>query len=495
MADLNISQTVNYKLILIGILFFIGFVLFVDLDPERPELTYTAAIGILVAFWWITEAIPIGATSLLPLILFPIFGVVDGKIISESYINYIIFLYIGGFIMALTIEKWNLHRRIALKVLSLLGGSPFMVLLGFMFASAFLSMWMSNTATAMMMLPIVFSVISALNTIYSEKNLGNYSAGLLLGVAYGCSIGGIATLVGTPPNLSFIRIYEIMFPENQSISFGNWFVFALPISIIIFLVTLWYLYLLYKPKQALKKLPKSYYLEEYAKLGKPTTEEKRVFSLFLILIFLWIFREDLSIGSFVLPGWSNLFNNPKYINDGTVAIFMAVLLFMIPSSDKNKALADWELTKKIPWHIVLLFGGGFALATGFVESGLSNYLGEVIINTVNTTPNGFMILLTAMMSVLTEFTSNAATTEMLLPIVGGLASELKINPLLLMIPVTLAGSMAFMFPIATPPNAIIYGAGKLTIKQMATTGFILNLIAIGVICIMTLFWGNLIFNF
>ncbi|MCX2678705.1 SLC13 family permease [Galbibacter sp. EGI 63066] len=495
MTQNKTAGTVNYKLIIAGILFFIGFVLFINLDPENPQLTYTAAIGLLMAFWWITEAIPIGATSLLPLILFPLFGILDGKLVSESYINYIIFLYIGGFIMALTIEKWNLHQRIALKILSVLGGSPFRILLGFMFASAFLSMWMSNTATAMMMLPIVLSVITTLNTIYAEQDMGNYSSGLLLGVAYGCSIGGISTLVGTPPNLSFIRIYEIMFPENPSISFGNWFVFALPISFIIFTITLWYLYLLFKPKNALQKLPPDFYTEQYKSLGKITPEEKRVLVLFITLIILWIFRADISIGNFVVPGWSNLLNTPEYINDGSIAIFMAVLLFMIPSTTKNKALANWDIALRIPWQIVLLFGGGFALASGFVESGLSNYLGNVIITSVEATPNQFMAIITATMSILTEFTSNAATTEMMLPIVGGLANELNVNPLLLMIPVTLAGSMAFIFPIATPPNAIIYGAGKLTIKQMATTGFVLNIIAIIVICLMTLFWGALIFNF
>ncbi|TRZ42142.1 SLC13 family permease [Robertkochia solimangrovi] len=495
MATIQIQDKVNFRLIIAGIIFFIGFISFFDLQPGEPQVTFTAAIGILMAFWWITEAIPIGATSLLPLVLFPFMGVMDGKVVAESYINYIIFLYIGGFIMALSIERWHLHKRIALKILSLLGGSPLRILSGFMLASGILSMWMSNTATAMMMLPIAFSVIHTLENIYSEANTQKFASGLLLGIAYGCSIGGIATLVGTPPNLSFVRIYDIMFPHADPISFGNWFVFAVPLAFILFIFTLWYLYMIYKPGKEFKPLPGSFFKEEYNKLGRMTPEEKRVFLLFNILVFLWIFRSDITIGNFVLPGWSRFFSQASFINDGSIAIFVALLLFILPSSKKDRALADWKIASGIPWHIVLLFGGGFALASGFMKSGLSDYLGHFLVTHLNTGTEGFMIMNTALMSILTEFTSNTATTEMMLPIVGGLAKELGTDPLLLMIPVTLAGSMAFMFPIATPPNAIIFGASKLTIKQMAFTGFLLNIVAVLLICVFTIFWGAMIFGY
>ncbi len=234
MATLKHKQTINFKLIIVGILIFFGMIFFIDLQPGKPEITYTAAIAVLMAFWWVTEALPIGVTSFLPVILFPILGVLDGKAISNAYINYVIFLFIGGFLMALAMEKWNLHKRIALKVLSIVGGSPFMILFGFMFSSAFLSMWMSNTATTMMMLPIAFSVSAALEEVHGKEKISKFIVGLLLAIAYACSIGGVATLVGTPPNLSFIRIFEIMYPEGPSISFGQWITFAFPITVIMF---------------------------------------------------------------------------------------------------------------------------------------------------------------------------------------------------------------------------------------------------------------------
>ncbi|WP_340074178.1 DASS family sodium-coupled anion symporter [Leptobacterium sp. I13] len=494
MAGIKVVSKINYPLVILGLAIFTSFILFVDLDEQRPQITYTAAIAILMAFWWVTETIPVGATSLLPLVLFPLLGVLDGKMISNSYINYIIFLYIGGFIMALAIEKWGLHKRIALKILSVIGGSPLKILFGFMLASAFLSMWMSNTATAMMMLPIGFSVIAALKETAPKNTTRSFSNGLLLAIAYACSIGGITTLVGTPPNLSFVRIYEIMFPTGQEISFGNWLLFAFPLAFVLFIITLIYLFLAFKPEKNSSQLPSSFFKKKYADLGKMSSEEKKVGFLFIVLVFLWIFRKSITIGNIAIPGWSGMLSAPEYINDGTVAIGVALLLFIVPSSKKSKALVSWNITKKIPWHIVLLFGGGFAIANGFVESGLSHYLGNLLVGAKDFSETSLIVLVTSLMSGLTEFTSNTATTEMLLPIIGGLATEINVNPLLLMIPVTLAGSMAFMFPIATPPNAIVYGSGKLSMWQMAKTGFVLNLIAIVLITILTVTWGTIVFG-
>jgi solute carrier family 13 (sodium-dependent dicarboxylate transporter), member 2/3/5 len=494
MAALKQKSGINIKLVIIGLVIFLAFILFVDLQPGKPEVAYTAAIAALMAFWWVSEAIPIGVTSFLPIILFPTLGVLDGKTVSNAYVNYVIFLFIGGFIMALAMEKWNLHKRIALKVLSLVGGSPFMILAGFMFSSAFLSMWMSNTATAMMMLPIAFSVTTGLEDVYGKKRISSYASGLLLAIAYACSIGGISTLIGTPPNLSFLRIFEIIFPTAPDITFAQWLMFAFPISIIVFAFTLVYLYLIYKPKGQIEKLDKSFFREKYEALGKITTEQKRVLTLFIILALLWVFRSDINFGSFTIPGWSSIFRTPSYINDGTVAMFMAILLFIVPSSTKKVALVNWEIMLKIPWQIVFLFGGGFALAKGFIDSGLSSYLGGLLVG-VGEFSNTFMIaILTGVMSLLTEFTSNTATTEMMLPIMSGLATKIEINPMLIMIPVTLAGSMAFMFPIATPPNAIVFSTGKLTMLQMVKTGFIINFLAVMVITIIMLSWGSTIFD-
>ncbi len=252
MATLIQKKTINFKLIIIGLLIFFGIILFVDLQPGKPNVTYTAAIAFLMAFWWISEALPIGVTSFLPIILFPFLGILDGKAISNAYINYVIFLFIGGFLMALAMEKWNLHKRIALKVLSIVGGSPFMILFGFMFSAAFLSMWMSNTATTMMMLPIAFSVATALEEVHGKSKINTFVVGLLLAIAYACSIGGIATLVGSPPNLSFVRIFEIIYPEGPSISFGQWMTFAFPITVIMFIFTLFFLFIIYKLKEKTK---------------------------------------------------------------------------------------------------------------------------------------------------------------------------------------------------------------------------------------------------
>ena len=487
-------DTVNLKLIIAGIIIFFGIILFVDLQPGKPEITYTAAITFLMAFWWISEALPIGVTSLLPIILFPVFGVLDGNAVSGAYINSVIFLFIGGFIMALAIEEWDLHKRIALKVLSVVGGSPFKILLGFMFSSAFLSMWMSNTATAMMMVPIAFSVIDGLEEVHGQRKIGSYPTGLFLSIAYACSIGGIITLVGTPPNLSFLRIFEIIFPGAPEISFSQWIIFAFPIALLIFIFTLFFLYIVYKPQQKIEKLNRSFFIDKYKALGKVTTEQKRVLFLFILLALLWVFRSNLNLGFIVIKGWGSLFKNPQFINDGTVAIFIAVLLFIVPSTKKNESLVNWKITLKIPWSIVFLFGGGFALATAFIDSGLSTYVGSLLAEAGNLSPTVLVGSLTGLISLLTGFTSNTATTEMMLPIVSGLATEIKLNPLLLMLPVTLAASMAFMFPISTPPNAIVFSTGRIKIIDMIKAGFLINIFAIIVITVVTMIWGTIVFD-
>ncbi|UAM99444.1 SLC13 family permease [Polaribacter litorisediminis] len=494
MATFEANTEINMKLIIAGLLVFFGMIFFVDLQPGKPEVTYTAAIAVLMAFWWVTEALPIGITSLLPIVLFPMLGVLDGKAISNAYINYVIFLFIGGFIMALAMEKWNLHKRIALKILSTVGGSPFRIMLGFMLASSFLSMWMSNTATAMMMLPIAFSVTAALEEVYGEGKISSFAAGLLLAIAHACSIGGIATLVGTPPNLSFLRIFEIIYPEAPEISFGQWITFAFPITVMIFIFSLLLLYFTYKPKGKIENLDTSFFSDKYKALGKVSAEQRRVFILFVSLAVLWVFRSNLNLGFVTIPGWSSFFQNPKFLNDGTVAIFIAMLLFIIPSSKKKEALVNWQIMLKLPWHIVFLFGGGFALAKGFIDSGLSNYVGGLLGGTKDMSPIMLVGTLTTLMSTLTEFTSNTATTEMMLPIISGLATEIKVNPLLIMIPVTLAASMAFMLPIATPPNAIVFGTGKLKMFQMIKTGVIIDIFATIIIVIMTIVWGTVIFD-
>ncbi|MBK5208436.1 MAG: SLC13/DASS family transporter [Flavobacteriaceae bacterium] len=495
MAKVKQNETIKMKFLIIGFLFFFGIIFFVNLVPDKPEVTYTLAIAVLMAFLWISEAIPIGVTSFFPILLFPVLGILGGKDIAGAYINDTIFLFIGGFMMALAMEKWNLHKRIALKVLSIAGGSPFMILLGFMSSTAFLSMWMSNTATTMMMLPIVFSVSTALEEVHGESKINSYLTGLLLSVGYASSVGGVATLVGTPPNLSLQRIFVILYPKGPTISFGQWISFAFPIAVLIFIFVFFLIYLMYKPKHKIKKLDKTFFNDRYKALGEITAEQKRVFILFSSLAILWVFRTNLNFGIFEIHGWSSFFKNPKLLTDGTVAMFIAIILFIVPAPSKQKeGLLTWKITKKIPWGIVFLFGGGFALAKGFVDSGLSNYMGSLLSSAGNLSTTTLVASLTGIMSLLTEFTSNTATTEMILPIMGGLANEIQVNPLLLMIPITLAASMAFMFPIATPPNAIIFSTGKISMFQMMKTGFLINFFAIIIITIITISWGTVVFN-
>lgn len=480
---------------IIGPTTFLIIALFANLEPGKPEITYTLAIALLMAIWWISEIVPLAVTALLPVVLFPLFGVMNGKDVSSAYFNHVIFLFIGGFIVALAMQKWNLHKRIALRILMLTGSSPARILLGFMIATAFLSMWISNTATAMMMVPILLSIVSKLEEFVPKKELNRYSIGLLLGVAYSASIGGIATLVGTPPNLSFARIFQIMFPAAPDVSFSDWFLFAIPISIIMFVLVWLYLYFVFRPKTRWKSIKEISFNKQYAELGRTSFEEKVILIDFLLLAVLWLTRAGISIGDFRIPGWDSLFNRPEYLNDGTVAIAMAVLLFLIPSSKKSgKSLMDWKTARRIPWGIVLLFGGGFALASGFKESGLSIWFGEQMIGVSGLNPLIMIMIIGLGMTFLTELTSNTATTEMLLPILAGLAVSIQVHPLLLMLPATVSASMAFMLPVATPPNAIVFGSKKLKVIQMAKTGFILNIIGAIVITLITYFWGATVFG-
>jgi sodium-dependent dicarboxylate transporter 2/3/5 len=469
---------------------------FVQLDPNNPSVTATLAIAIWIATWWVTEIIPIGITSLLPIVLFPLFGVMNGKAVSSSYFNHIIFLFIGGFMVALAIQRWNLHKRIALVILNFVGNSPGKLLFGFMFTTAFLSMWISNTATAMLMVPIIISIIHKLEIINGKKAVQLFSIGLLLAIAYSASIGGITTLVGTPPNLSFARIFEIYFPNAPEISFSKWMMFALPITIIMFAVTWIYLYFVFvKKTDSWKTVGNNELKEELRQLGPMSYEEKMVGIVFLLLALLWISRANIVIGSFKIIGWSSLFNNPSYINDGTIAITMAIILFLIPSkSEKNSFLMDWKTAEKLPWEIILLFGGGFALANGFKESGLSAWFGNELMFLGELSPILLILIISFLITFLTEITSNTATVETILPILAGIAISLNINPLLFMIPATVSGSFAFMLPVATAPNAIIFGTKRVTIFKMAQTGFVLNIIGIIVVTLVTYFWGMSVFG-
>ena len=482
------------KLIL-GPLLAVLFLIFIDLDPQNRIVTITAAIAIWMAFWWVTEAVPLAVTALLPIILYPTLGVMSGKDVAPIYFNHIIFLFIGGFLVALAMRKWKLHRRIALRILMIFGSKPRNILLGFMLATAFLSMWISNTATTMMMVPIALSIVYKLEEIIDADKVKKYSLGIFLGIAYSASIGGVATLVGTPPNLSFARILTILFTNAPEISFATWLMYALPISAV-FLIILWGIFsVIFNPKSKEFKIDPSIFRKEYNKLGPMSFEEKIVLIDFVLLAVLWVFRANIQIGDFTIPGWSQLFPYPNYLNDGTVAITMALILFVVPSmKDRKQRILDWDTAAKLPWNIVLLFGGGFALASGFKASGLADYLGQQLQGFGVFHPIVIVIAICLFVTFLTELTSNTATAEMLLPIIGGLAVAIKINPLFLMIPATISCSFAFMLPVATPPNAIIFGTNRVKIADMARVGLWLNFIGAILITISIYLIGKTVFG-
>jgi solute carrier family 13 (sodium-dependent dicarboxylate transporter), member 2/3/5 len=459
-------------LVVLYLMFFAG------IEPENPLVGYTLGVAVLMAVFWITEVVPLAVTSLIPVALFPLFGIMDGRAVASTYFNDVIFLFMGGFLVSLAMEKWDLHRRIAYNILCFTGTSPARILLGFMLASFFLSMWISNTATAMMMLPIAMAIIKQLNDLMNNRSSLRFSIGILLGIAYSASVGGMATLVGTPPNLSFLRIFHIYFPDAPEISFYKWMIMAVPISVFMLIAAWGLLYLFFRPKrQEWRDVDRNTFHDQLRDMGRRSFEQSFVLVVFVLLAVLWLSRADIDFGFVKIPGWSNLLPESRFVSDGTVAMFMALVLFFIPSrSVRGDTLLEWETASRLPWNILLLFGGGFALATGFKESGLSLWFGGHLSGIADVHPLLAVLVICLMITSLTELTSNTATTEMVLPILAGIAVTTGMNPLMLMIPATMSASMAFMLPVATPPNAIIFGTGLVSVRQMAIAGLLLNLL-------------------
>jgi len=491
----NFASTAGLYL---GPALFIAILLFVDLDPDKPELTRMAAVAALMAVWWITDAIPLAATALLPIVLFPILGILRGRDTAPIYVNHVIFLFIGGFMIALAMEKWNLHKRIALTIIRAVGGGPNRLVLSFMIASAFLSMWISNTATAIMMLAIGLAIIREEESAFGRERTRNLSVALLLGIAYGCSVGGIATLVGTPPNLSFARIFEISFPNAPPISFGQWMLLGFPLALVMLAIVWVLLTRVFFRSPSDLRLSSQVIRDEYDALGKTRFAEWAVLAVFALTALLWVFRKDLVLGAFTVPGWSRLVATASLIDDGTIAVATAFLLFLIPSRsanpDESPRILDIDVFGRIPWHIVLLFGGGFALAKGFQVSGLSEFVGGKFAGLEGTPPVVTIVAICGTLTFLTELTSNTATTEMVLPILASVGVAMKTNPLLLMIPATLSASCAFMMPVATPPNAIVFGSGRIRIADMVKVGIVINIIGILVITLFFFTLGTLVFQ-
>lgn len=440
--------------------------------PQNMSLAawHVGAVALLMATWWITEAIPIAATALLPIVLFPLLGVMSTSTTTTAYANHLIYLFMGGFLIAMAMQKWNLHRRIALCIIHRVGVSPSRIVLGFMIATAFLSMWVSNTATAMMMLPIALAVVSQLTqnklqTTDESKNIPDFATALMLGIAYAASIGGVATLIGTPPNAILAGVMENLY--QQRISFATWMGFGVPLSLCMLGIAWLYLTRLAYPlgKQDLADV-NELINRERAELGSMSRQELSVTFIFTAVAISWISR-----GLFDIPGLSG-------VSDASIAMAGALLLFVIPSDfGKREFLLDWPTAVKLPWDILVLFGGGFALAQGFSDSGLTQWIVMQLSVLQGVHIVVIVLVVTLVVIFLTEVTSNTATATLFLPVMGALAEAVDIEPLSLMVPAAVAASFAFMLPVATPPNAIVYSSRYITIPQMARAGLWMNLLA------------------
>jgi sodium-dependent dicarboxylate transporter 2/3/5 len=457
---------------------------FSNLDPDNHHVSLMAGIAVWMCVWWFSEAVELAITALVPILMLPVLGIADCKSVAQQYTDSIIFLFIGGFMLAFAIEKWNLHQRIALKILSIVGQSPATILFGVMLSTFLISNWISNTATTMMLFSAVFALIQETKH-HINKHQKKFAAALLLGLAFAATIGGMATPVGTPPNMYFFKAYKEAFPGNHDLNFLTWSKIGYPISILLFAATYVCLYFYFIRNKVELTLNKTYFKETHHKLGKMSYEEKWVFGLFIMCILLWFTRADIDFGTFHYKGWNNFFPMPKYVDDSIVAIFAALILFLIPSqAQKGKALLEWEDAKKLRYDIILMFGSGFALAYGFEKSGLSNWLAGSLTLLKNVHPFLIILGICLITTIISEFASNIASIQLAIPVMLALQKDLNLPPLLLMIPATFAASLGFMLPVATAANTIVFGTKQIEIKDMFKVGIILDLIGILIITFM-----------
>lgn len=469
-------------LLLGPILFLIFYNLpFVVINPAADDVI---AVALWMIAWWITEAVSISVTALVPLTIFPLLGIMTMKEVSANYGSPIVFLFFGGFVMALALEKVRLHKRIALNIVKLTGTSPDKVILGFMLATAFLSMWISNTATTVVMLPIALSVISLLinDDDGFTKNDKNFALALVLGIAYSANVGGIATIIGTPPNTVMVGFMEQEYQSN--ISFLNWMMIGLPFSclmlgIIYFVLTKF----TYPNHLGNLEVAKPIIDRELAGLGKLQSTEMRVLIIFAITIFLWMFRTYVN-------AWLPFIQ----LSDAGISMLAALALFAIPFKfNRGEFILEWKDTVKLPWGILILFGGGLALASGLSGSGVIDFIGEVVSAKKALTAFVVGAILIAVMLFMTELMSNVALVAIFAPVIAGIALGLDEKILYLLIPITMASSCAFMLPMATPPNAIVFASGYIKVHEMARAGIYLNIISILILILYMRFVIPLVF--
>lgn len=444
------------------------------LMPQIPYLSADAqkvvAVAAWMLIWWISEAVELPVTSLLPIVLFPILGVLEIKEATAPYGNPIIFLFMGGFIIALALEKWKLHLRIALLIVKMTGTNADGIILGFMLSTAFISMWISNTATTVMMLPIAYSVIQLLSNVVADEDknkLANFSTAMMLGIAYAASIGGIATIVGTPPNTVMVSIIAETY--GYQVTFARWFAIGFPFTVILLIANYWIMVKWIYPSRLGKFAGSTEIIDdELKKLGKMSKGEKMTALVFTLTTLLWIFKDLIALA---LPFLK--------LDDTGIAIMAAVALFLIPLDWKRENFVlQWSDTVRLPWGILLLFGGGLSLANALEKTGIIKLIGEGVAGNTSLEIFWVIFLLTTLVVFMTEVMSNVALVTVVVPVVAGITVSLGQNPLWTVIPITIGASCAFMLPMATPPNAIVFSSGYVKVAQMAKVGFYLNIVSI-----------------
>ncbi len=454
--------------LILGPILFLVIMIFVDAEGLSFEAKCILASTAWMAIWWVTECVPISVTALLPIVLFPLTGGMDLATTTAAYGHKLVFLFVGGFLIALAIEKWHLHKRLALNIIRVTGSNKSRVILGFMLATAFLSMWISNTATSIMILPVGLAIISQLKddpkTVENENEV--FGKSLMIAIAYSASIGGMATLIGTPPNMVLAGVVE----ESYGIKLNmfDWMKFGVPLSsFLLFVCWLYLTKIAFKFKNEEFSAGKEEILRQINKLGKFSNEEIKVLVVFTLTALGWIFRGSIET---IFP----------MIDDTIIAIFFAVTLFIIPTKNQktNTTLLVWNDTVKLPWGILILFGGGMAIASAFGKSGLALWIADLLTNLNDVSLFLIILIIVTSINLLTEVTSNMATTAMLLPVLVTIALAIDVHPYFLLVAATLAASCAFMLPISTPPNAVVFGSGFLKIEDMFKKGVWMNLISI-----------------
>ena len=468
----------RFNIILGPSIFFIFYFLIHPFDGMNSQSHAIFCSLLWIATWWITEAIPIPVTSLLPLVLFPLTGGLDLKLTASSYGDKIIYFFMAGFFLAIAMEKWNLHKRIALNIINVVGYNKKSMVLGFMIATAFLSMWLSNTSTSIMMLPIGIAIVSQVSLKNNILN-SNFGKVLMLGIAYSASIGGFATIYGTPPNLILLSNIEEYF--NLSIDFSSWFIMAFPLSCMLLFICWYYLVNFSFDLSSLSNVSKETISSKIKELGKIKYEEKAVLLIFIVFILGLLSKQFIS--EFI-----------PQIDDTIIAISIAIFLFLIKSSDGENNLIEWSDGVKLPWGIILLFGGGLSIATAMKSSGLALWIGELAYNIDSLDLILIVLIIVMIVNFLTEITSNLATVSMLLPILASISISLGIHPYIIMVSATIAASCAFMLPVATPPNAVVFGSGYLKMSDMVKTGLVMNVISIVIVSLYVYFMLPMLWN-